>query len=325
MEAWNRQPASVSTPADAFDQLGVPRRRGRAPWVWWHLLSLDAPTIAVLWCWFFAAAFGIQFRWTVLPTLALGTWCVYIADRLLDGLLSTETAILRDRHWFYVRHRTFFTGAWIMAAVPLAYLVLLRVQRSVRNDDIILGLIGATYFALVHGFRRGPMRWFPKELAVGFLFAIATAVPAWAHTTSATEREILAVAVLAFGAACWLNCVAIQVWEDAEAAQEVAHDILAGSRGRHARTGKIVQTFGLTQFLGQHLTAFAAFLGATGICLAWAAAHTPASPLLVCVAFSSFLFLMLIHCSTRFSVLTLRIAADAALLTPLLFLLRHWQ
>lgn len=323
MDVLNRQSATASASARSFPGQIAAAKRGHAPWVWWHLLSLDAPSVAVLWCWFFAAAFGIAFRWMVLPTLALGTWCVYIADRLLDGLLSTEAAILRDRHWFYVRHRRFFTGLWILAMVPLAYLVLFRVQQSVRNDDILLGAVGATYFLLVHGFRRGAMRWFPKELAVGFLFAIATAVPAWARIATPNQRELLASAVFSFGALCWLNCVAIQVWEDAEASQEVAHSILASSRyDSGPRAATIAGGAGLTQFLGQHLAKFAALLAAANICLAWRLAATPAWPLFVCVALSSSLFVLLIRCRVRFSVLTLRIAADAALLTPLLFLLR---
>ena len=115
-------------------------------WVWWHLLSLDAPTVAVVWCWFFAAAFGVSLPSTALVTLALGTWCVYVADRLLDGWRSVDMTDLRDRHWFYLRHRKPFVIAWIAAAAPLAYLILFRVQPAVRTDDIVLCLIGIGYF-----------------------------------------------------------------------------------------------------------------------------------------------------------------------------------
>ena len=323
MEVLNRQSATASASAGLFRESIAPSTPGHAPWVWWHLLSMDAPTVAVLWCWFFAAAFGITFRWMVLPTLALGTWCVYIGDRLLDGLLSTETMILRDRHWFYVRHRRFFTGAWLLAAIPLIYLILTRVQRAVRNDDFLLGLIGASYFLVVHGFRRGLGRWFPKELAVGFLFAIATAVPAWARTGAGADHELLGAAVLAFGAVCWLNCVCIQVWEDAEAEQELAHEILrsrpygSGFQARRSHASS-----GLTPWLGQHLTQFAALLAAASFAVAGLTASTPAWPLFLSVALSSSLFILLIRWRAKFSVLTLRIAADAALLTPVLFLLR---
>ncbi len=311
------QPTLIETRAE----YRTPTRLGRAPWVWWHLLSLDAPTVAILWCWFFAAAFGLNFSWVALPTLALGTWCVYVADRLLDGWGPTETSDLRDRHWFYLRHRKPFTIAWLLAAIPLAYLVLHRAQRSVRTDDFFLGLIGVVYFLLIHGphsnaRHSGYARWFPKELAVGFLFAIATAIPTWARL--AEHRSILTASVFTFGAACWLNCVAIQVWEDAEDSQEITHTILAG----HARSKEKARSRGLTEFLGEHLTGFAGSVGLLSFIFALDTAQTGLWPLFAAVTASSLLFLALIRNSYRFSVLSLRIAADAALLTPLLFLIR---
>jgi hypothetical protein len=295
--------------------------------VWWHLLSLDAPTVAVVWCWFFGAVLGLRFSWATLPTLALGTWSVYVADRLLDGWRSTDTITLRDRHWFYLRHRRPFIIAWFVAAIPLAYLIFFRVQPPVRTDDIVLCLIGAAYFLLIHGrsSRNGGARlfpnWFPKELAVGFLFAVAVAVPAMARVTAERghlmDRGLLIATVLTFGAACWLNCVAIQVWEDAEADHEVVHTILA----RRPQHGLITRQRGLTEFLGGHLTAFAIAVGVVALTFA-VTAKIHFYPLFASVTFSAVLFLALIRHSHRFSALSLRIAADAALLTPLIFLLR---
>lgn len=315
---------AISSTADH----GTAARPTRSLWVWWHLFSLDAPTVAVLWCWFFAAAFGLSFRWVALPTLALGTWCVYVADRLLDGWRSAETTLLRDRHWFYLRHRKLFLIAWGLAAVPLAYLVLLRVRPSVRNDDIVLCLIGVAYFLLIHGrnnesSRRNPSHWFSKELAVGFLFAMATAVPTWTRLSadsgagSGIDHEILAAAIFTFGAACWLNCVAIQVWEDAEAEQEETYAILSSAGYPHNAAQS-----GLTAFLGSHLTGFALAVGSFGLCLTCATMKRGLWPPFAAVTLSAILFLLLIQNSHRFRALTLRIAADAALLTPLLFFLR---
>lgn len=315
---------SASSRANNFDR----ESRGfgkRSPWAWWHLLSLDAPTVAVVWCWFFGRVLDVRFSWTTLPTLALGTWSVYVADRLLDGWRSTDTAALRDRHWFYLRHRKLFILIWAVAAVPLAYLIFFRVEAAVRIDDILLCLIGVTYFLLIHspirtrtsqGEARLFPRWLPKEMAVGFLFAVATAVPAWARWTSATPhvgRVLMIAAVFTFGAACWLNCVAIQTWEDAEAAQEIVHTILSGSEHPETRPAA------LTGFLGAHLTAFACAVGAVGIVLAIAAAGTPVSLLFAAAALSAALFVALVRYSDRLGALPLRIAADAALLTPLMF------
>lgn len=290
----------------------------RSPWVWWHLLSLDAPTVAAVWCWFFAETFGIRLPWTVLPTLALGTWWVYVADRLLDGWRSRDMSALRDRHWFYVRHRKAFLAAWMAASIPLAYLIFFQALPSVRTDDIMLCLIGAVYFLLIHGLptSQDAARWFPKELAVGFLFPIATVVPTWVRLPA--DHDVLLAAVVAFGAACWLNCVAIQTWEDAEAALEELHAVFSAESNQPGE----MPPRGLTEILGNHLTAFAAAVGG----LAWLlgslfATGTPWT-LFAAVGLSAVLFLALIRERNRFRALSLRILADSALLTPLIFLAR---
>ncbi|HWF66439.1 MAG TPA: hypothetical protein VN670_03995 [Acidobacteriaceae bacterium] len=324
----NTQSASDARPAfrSGFDPQALASRR-RSLWVWWHLLSLDAPTVAIIWCWFFGVVFQLKFPWATLPTLALGTWCVYVADRLLDGWRSTDMATLRDRHWFYLRHRKLFVAAWAFAAVPLAYLIFFHVDRQVRTDDIVLCLIGVVYFLLIHGSRSNPAHsrlfpaWFPKELVVGFLFAIATAVPAWArlHFPIASlmpHRIILLAATFAFGAICWLNCVAIQVWEDAEADQEVVHTILSGTRPENSAP---LSPHGLTHYLGRHLIVFTGVVGILGLALTIVFAGTQFDSLFGSVAISAGLFIGLVRHSHRFSALSLRIAADAALLTPLLF------
>jgi len=305
---------------------------GRSPEVWWHLLSLDAPTVAVLWCWFFAVSFGVRLGWIVLPTLALGTWCVYVADRLLDGLHTHDLGLLRERHWFYLRHRRFFTIAWVVAAIPLAYLILLRVQNAVRTDDIVLGMIGVLYFLLIHAFPLPPARWFPKELAVGFLFAIATAVPAWARLNTGQvgiaesygqAHGTMAVAVFCFGAICWLNCVAIQVWEDADVSQLASSNVPVSQKnhGPGSKFNRALLPAGLTPFLGRHLLTFASILSMISLVLAAITFRTATWPLFACITVSSLLFLVLIRNSQRLGVLSLRIAADAVLLTPLLFML----
>lgn len=290
----------------------------RRLWVWWHLLSLDAPTVAVVWCWFFAAAFGLSLPPTALITLALGTWCVYVADRLLDGWRSADMADLRDRHWFYLRHRKPFVIAWIAAAIPLAYLILFRVQPAVRTDDIVLCLIGIGYFLLIHNRPEGYR--FSKELFVGFLFSIATAVPTW--TRLEAERGLLLSAILTFGAACWLNCVAIQTWEDAEAKHEAGHEHFLNHRTQEgyiqkSRDGRVA----LTNFLGHHLTAFASVIGGLALSLACIPVARMVWPIFAAVALSSVVFLALIRHTIRMSALSLRILADGALLTPFVFLL----
>jgi hypothetical protein len=274
--------------------------------------------VAVVWCWFFAAAFHVSLPLTALVTLVLGTWCVYVADRLLDGWRSVDMSDLRDRHWFYLRHRKPFVIAWIAAAIPLAYLILFRVPAAVRIDDIVLCLIGIGYFLLIHHRSEGDR--FSKELFVGFLFSIATAVPTW--TRLQEGRGLLLVAIFTFGAACWLNCVAIQTWEDAEARREGAQDHFATPRVHELRNSQgVASRAALTDFLGNHLTAFTVVTGTLALGLTAFPAGRLVWPLFLAVAASSLVFLALIRRAGRLSALSLRVLADGALLTPLLFLL----
>ena len=309
----------TSAPAirNAQIEQGLGTLSARRLWVWWHLLSLDAPTVAVVWCWFFAAAFGVSLPPTALVTLALGTWCVYVADRLLDGWRSVDMTHLRDRHWYYLRHRKPFLIAWMAAALPLAYLILFRVQPGVRTDDIVLCLIGIGYFLAIHHRSEGDR--FSKELFVGFLFSIATGVPTW--TRLHAGRGLMVVGILTFGAACWLNCVAIQTWEDAEATRDAAQKTFAAGRRRELRDQQNRPArHALTDFLGAHLTAFAVAIGALALALATVPAGRVVWPLFIAVAASSLVFLTLIRRAAQLSALSLRILADGALLTPLLFL-----
>lgn len=292
--------------------------------VWWHLLSLDAPTVAVVWCFFFGAIFRLHFSWVALPTLALGTWWVYVADRLLDGWRSADTTELRDRHWFYLRHRKLFLGALMMAAVLLGYLILLRVPRPVRTDDIFLCLVGCCYFLFVHASfsPKFAAPRFSKELGVGFLFAVATATPAWArlrpmYGVRPTDVAIFAAAVFSFGMVCWLNCVAIQTWEDREASSEPMYAILC----RNPKQEEVKQA-GLTKLLGAHLMKFALAIGGMSLGLTVAFWRSGFCPLFASVTISAALFAGLIHSENRFNALSLRIAADLVLLTPLIFLTR---
>ena len=208
--------------------------------------------------------------------------------------------------------------AWIVATIPLAYLIFFRVQAAVRTDDIVLCLIGTGYFLLIHN-RREKSR-FSKELFVGFLFSVATAVPTW--TRLQEGRGLLLSAILTFGGACWLNCVAIQTWEDAEAMREALHDPFSMKRTReHSIQENEDGPPVLTNFLGNHLTAFCLVIGGLAFSLACIPAARMVWPLFAAVALSSLLFLTLIRHTERFSALSLRILADGALLTPLVFFL----
>jgi hypothetical protein len=51
----------------------------------WHLLSLDAPTVAALWTVIIAHCAGLTLGWTAPAAMFVAVWMIYAADRLLDS------------------------------------------------------------------------------------------------------------------------------------------------------------------------------------------------------------------------------------------------
>jgi hypothetical protein len=265
--------------------------------VYWHLLSLDAPTVAALWCWSFARVAHIKLPELAPLLLAVGTWLVYVADRILDGLDPANQGLLRERHYFYLQHRTAFLVIGGIVSPVFLWIVFTRMSPAVRIEDAAVFAVAALYFLLVHSHRRSAERWLPKELAVGVLFAAATAVPTWARV--AGERVALAPVVAVFAILCWLNCVMIESWESSSAASAA-----------HAST----------VWAARHLHGLALAAAVLSLALASASLHDGVRlSLFLASGASALLLSWLARARLHLTSMQLRVAADAALLTPLLF------
>ena len=175
-----------------------------------------------------------------------------------------------------------------------------------RREDTLLFAVSLLYFAGVHLPVLRVRRWFPREAVVGIVFALATAVPAW--SAAGSPHAQLAWLVLLFAGLCTLNCIAIEIWE---------HTLSTGSI--------VVPAIAICAVM-----ASAAFLLIRGT--------QTTRELEICGAVfaSAGLLFMLdeLHrrrsrrgsapeSQTRF-LLALRVAADAALLTPI-FLVVAWH
>jgi hypothetical protein len=253
------------------------------------LWSLDAPTVAALWCWAFGRAVRLRLDAWLPIALALGTWLFYVADRLLDARFSPQST-LQERHCFHQNHRCLFLVAAAPIAAALAVLVA-RMPRSLIAAYCVLGALSLVYLALVHlpaRARRRSLRYFPKEFAVALLFAAATALPAWdaamRRFAGMPHSHPLLFLCPLFAALCWLNCTAIEDWE----------------RRRH----------------GYRIEWLALLIVAASCLSVFGLVNHPARWLALASAVSAALFLVLDR--GRLAPGGRRIAADLVLLTPML-------
>ena len=260
---------------------------------YWHLLSLDAPTVAALWCWAFGRASRLRLAPWLPAALAMGTWLFYVADRLLDARFSPD-ATLQERHRFHCRHQGWFLIVAVPVAVVLAVLIA-RMPDSLLVAYSVLGALSLLYLGLVHlparTSRGTSLPYFPKEFVTALLFAAASALPAWdearRRAAAMPRHHPLLLLCPLFALLCWLNCVAIEDWE------------------QHRRG---------------HRIGWLAGLAIAACCLSLFDLHNqPARWLAAAGALSGILFLVLDSSSLKPG--GRRIAADLALLTPLLLLI----
>lgn len=260
----------------------------------WHLASLDAPTVAVVWTISFASAASVHLNPWVLALIACGTWTVYVGDRLLDARRAISSGALhnlRERHFFHWHHRRWLIPGACAAAAIAAVLIFGRMSSAVRHRDSILAAAALLYFSGVHSPARLP-RWIrkltSKEFLVGLLFTAGCAAPTLARIPALQWPFVICLAT--YTALAWMNCSAIDSWES------------SGSR---------TQTLFRSSMVSIACFALAAVLTFVDV----RAAGT------VCVAGISALILALLDRNrTRISRLTLRALADMALLTPVILL-----
>jgi hypothetical protein len=281
------------------------------PLAWWHLASLDAPTVAVAWSLGFAWAAGVALPAWVPALLALTAWAVYIGDRLLDAraaIRSGETHRLRERHFFHHRHRRVFGVLAVAASCAAAWIVLLLMPAVARERNSVLGAAAAAYFSCVHSSRR--VRWrltrlcaggwsrllpamLSKELLVGLLFTAGCVLPTLSRAAAAPggPHWPLWAAAAYFAVLAWLNCHAIERWESPGLARRPSRIFAAGC-----------------------------LLGLAGLMLAVVFGHQQPRPaaLITAGAASALLLALLDRGRSLLTPLALRTAADLALLSPVL-------
>ncbi len=272
----------------------------------WHLLSLDAPTVAALWTWFIARACHITLPPAAPVAMALAVWMLYVADRLLDARhLNTPNAGVPDeleaRHLFHHRHRRAFTLGIMLAATALATL-LPRLSSTAMRLYLVEGILLCAWFLVLHATKNAHR--LPKEIAVGLFFSAAIFIPTIARAPG-IRLGLLPAAIL-FAALCSLNCLFIYSWEH------------SGPQGSSARPAHLT-----TRLAANHLPALASITAIAGTAVSLLDPLTPKLIPTAC-ALAAVVLLVLDRQRHHLSKTNLRAAADLALLTPVLLLPFLW-
>jgi hypothetical protein len=278
-----------------------PKRAHHSPLALWHLLSLDAPTVAALWTLFIAHSARVTLPWTAPAAMFVAVWMIYAADRLLDARLLDihQQSDLEARHNFHHQHRTRFLAVIALSAVALVNL-LPRIDLRALHLYALLAALLAAWMLLIHArpLPNNPTQRLPKELAVGVFFPAAVFIPTIARAPWLRVQLLPAAAL--FACVCALNCLYVYAWE---------------------HPAPRSQSHWTTRWATRRLTPLAVLVFALASTTAALPHHTLATalPALAC-ALSAAALLLLHSFRHRLSPIHLRAAADFVLLTPLLLL-----
>lgn len=275
----------------------------RSPLALWHLLSLDAPSVAAVWTIAVASAVGLHLPWTSPAAMFVAVWILYVADRLLDARIldapsldSQQIALdLEERHRFHYRHRRAFLTGIILSACALTAL-LRSIDLHALRIYVLLATLLAAYFLLIHA-RADSAHRLPKELAVGIFFPAAVFIPTVARLPQ-LRLDLLPIALL-LAATCSLNCLFLYAWEHPHP---------------HARAHSS------TRWATRHLVALTWTIAALSFVYCLLSACLLSSPysLTACILASSLLLLALHYLRHRLQPIHVRALADLVLLTPLI-------
>jgi hypothetical protein len=290
-------PEEVELPANAV----AARRpavvwRPVAWWLWPHVLSLDAPFVAVVWQHWWAQVAGVRVTWVQDAVLALGVWMIYLADRLADTRPGAAEPPDTARHAFSARQRRVLQPLLALVIASLAVLTPAELPGRQFAAGLGLLLVAGGYFWRIHRRRPQPwVGWFPKEAFVGVIFAAGTCFFVVWRAGAAGGAIIGGVAL--FGALCFFNCALITRWE-------------ASARDQGEPTSLLHVFPWLESRLGVGCLGLAVVAGGLGM---WAG---PAISLPIVLGAMALALLDFQRAAV--SVNALRVLADLALLTPLL-------
>lgn len=177
-------------------------------WLWFNLLSLDAPLVALVWQDFLSRCYPT----TVLRpagrcVLGLTVWAIYLADRLLD-IRHPASAAESVRHKFCRRHRTLEYA--LLAVIVCVDLIatLLWLRPAIFDNGLMLTAGVIAYLGAFPFTGWGAAAW--KKPLAAFLFTAGTFLIAWTGAGHPTRQLVWPAA--AFCALCLGNLLTIERW-----------------------------------------------------------------------------------------------------------------
>jgi hypothetical protein len=185
----------------------MPTRERPPLWLWFNLLSLDAPLIALVWQDFLARCYPTVLHPTGRGVLGLTVWAIYLGDRLLD-VRHPAPALESIRHKFYRRHRA-FAQALLTVVVCVDLLVTrLWLRPAVFDNGLLLTGGVVAYLGVFPLTRRGATVW--KKPLAAVLFTAGTFLIAWTGAGHPARQLVWPAA--AFCALCLGNLLMIGRW-----------------------------------------------------------------------------------------------------------------
>jgi len=284
-------------------------------WLFPNLLSIDAPLVAVAWLYIFSRTWRMDSTppWYAHVALGLTVWVIYVADRLLDvSLRGSDSDRCEERHRFHAKHRKTFLISAGAASLIAVLLVVFRMPFAIYSYFLIAGFFVVAFFVLSLFSNDDPHRIpYAKNVVAGFAFAYGTAMTVHVFLPSLGGGSDMGGAwellkfreFICFGVLCVLNISAIDLWEHANRSSDP--EVKAAD--------EIALSLPLT------------LLGAAALVFALLDHEMTTRPFFYAILTGAALLQILNRTRNRFSMESLRVLADAALLVPLLVFLAFPQ
>lgn len=263
---------------------------------WPNLIGLDAPIVAVCWQEMFARVLGVKLPWVIHLVLGLSTWCIYLADRILD-VIRTKNRMATSRHHFTQRHLSKMIVWLIIISICNLSLIILHVPcKLLFSGFITLGMV-AFYYCIRLTRLKHFITLIPREWMCGMLFALGCVIAPQSYASDSwMQNTNLILAVIMFGMICSANCIMISVWE--------------------MKSDAFVADISIVKTHRDLLPYMSLVLVGLGTISAIFACYFQWEPFFA-TGLSAIMLLTTQHYQKRLSSMQLRVLADAALLTPI--------